>query len=465
MTKSAAPVSAGSAQGGDLSQLLSQLDLSKLGALASKIDLAGLLNAAAKMDDKQLGQLSKALGVGGTKQEHKKRELPTPDGDFFSLLDTVTEEQRGVALQVREFMHAEVAPIMDEYWSRDEFPRQMIDALRPLDLLRRVWNEDGTRKPDATVMEGLITLEACKVDVSTAVFFGVHTGLAFASVALGGSAEQKAEWLPQMLDLRAVGAFGLTEPEGGSQVSQGMHTTCRRDGDAWVLNGQKKWIGNSTFSDFTVIWARDEANNEVRGFVVRAGTAGYQVEKIKGKTALRIVENGLITLTDCRIPESDRLQEVKGWRSVADVLRLTRAGVAWQGVGCAMGAYESALQYSQDRKQFGKRIGEFQLIQNHLVHMLGNVTSMFTLCLRLSYMADHNIMKDEHAALAKVFTAAKCRETVAAAREVLGGNGILLENGVAKHFADAEAIYSYEGTNEINTLVVGRSITGFSAFV
>ena len=147
---------------------------------------------------------------------------------------------------------------MNEYWNRDEFPRQIIDAMRPLDLLRRVWNEDGTRKADATVMEGIITLEACKVDVSTAVFFGVHAGLAFASVALGGSAEQKAEWLPKMLDLKAIGAFGLTEPEGGSQVSRGLRTTCRRDGDAWVLNGQKKWIGNSTFSDFTVIWARDE---------------------------------------------------------------------------------------------------------------------------------------------------------------------------------------------------------------
>ncbi|GAA3996753.1 acyl-CoA dehydrogenase family protein [Deinococcus rubellus] len=461
MTKSAERTPPGSA---DLTQLLSQLDLTKLGALAGKVDLAGLLNAAANMDESQLKQLSKALGVGQTK-ERKPRELPAPDGDFFGLMDTLTDEQREVAGQVKAFMHAEVAPIMNEYWNRDEFPRQIIDALRPLDLLRKVWNEDGTRKADATVMEGLITLEACKVDVSTAVFFGVHAGLAFASVALGGSAEQKAEWLPKMLDLKAIGAFGLTEPEGGSQVSQGMRTTCRRDGDAWVLNGQKKWIGNSTFSDFTVIWARDEDSSEVRGFIVRAGTPGYAVEKIQGKIALRIVENGLITLTDCRVPDSDRLQEVKGWRTTADVLRLTRAGVAWQGVGCAMGAYELAVKYAQDRKQFGKRIGEFQLIQNHLVHMLGNVTSMFTLCLRLSYMADHGIMKDEHAALAKVFTAARCRETVAFARETFGGNGILLENGVAKHFADTEAIYSYEGTNEINTLVVGRAVTGLSAFV
>jgi glutaryl-CoA dehydrogenase len=463
MTKTA-PAQAQTAPGGDLNQLMARLDLGKLAELSGKIDLPGLLNAAAGMNEAQLKQLSKALGVGADKPA-KKRELPVPNGDFFGLMDTLTDEQRSVAGQVQGFMHEHVAPIMNEYWNRDEFPRQIIDGLKPLDLLRRVWNEDGSRKPDATVMEGIITLEACKVDVSTAVFFGVHAGLAFASIALGGSAEQKAEWLPKMLDLDVIGAFGLTEPEGGSQVSQGLHTTCQRDGDGWILNGQKKWIGNSTFSDITVIWARDTETDEVRGFIVRAGTPGYSVEKIQGKTALRIVENGLITLNDCRVAESDRLQAVQGWRTTADVLRLTRAGVAWQGVGCAMGAYEAALKYAQTRKQFGKRIGEFQLIQNHLVHMLGNVTSMFTMCLRLSEMADAGIMKDEHAALAKVFTAARCRETVAFARETLGGNGILLENGVAKHFADTEAIYSYEGTNEINTLVVGRAITGLSAFV
>lgn len=441
--------------------LLAQIDLQALGKLSGRVDLPALLNAASRMSDGQLKQLTRMLaGDGG-----KKATLPPADGDFFGLMGTLQDDEREVAAQTKEFMHTHVAPIMNEYWSRDEFPQHLIPELRKLDLLRKIWNEDGTRKPNATVIEGLVTLEACKVDVSTAVFFGVHAGLAFASIALGGSAEQKAEWLPKMMDLEAIGAFGLTEPEGGSQVSQGMRTTCKRDGDGWILNGEKKWIGNSTFSDLTVIWARDVDTQEVRGFIVRAGTPGFGVKKIEGKIALRIVENGHITLENCRIEERDRLQAVQGWRTTADVLKLTRAGVAWQGVGCAMGAYELALTYSQTRKQFGKRIGEFQLIQNHLVHMLGNVTSMFTLCLRLSYMADRGEMNDEHAALAKVFTAARCRETVAFARETFGGNGILLEHGVAKHFADTEAIYSYEGTNEINTLVVGRAITGLSAFV
>ncbi|WP_288404807.1 acyl-CoA dehydrogenase family protein [uncultured Deinococcus sp.] len=441
--------------------LLAQIDLEALGRLSEKVDLAALLGAASKMSDKQLSQLTRMMAGG----EHKRPELPAPDADFFGQLDGLSDDERAVAATTKAFMHDHVAPIMNEYWNRDEFPRHLIPELRKLDLLRKVWNEDGTRKPNATVIEGLITMEACKVDVSTAVFFGVHAGLAFASIALGGSAEQKAEWLPKMMDLEAIGAFGLTEPEGGSQVSQGMRTTCKRDGDGWTLRGEKKWIGNSTFSDFTVIWARDVDTQEVRGFIVRAGTPGYEVKKIEGKTALRIVENGQITLTDCRVPDTDRLQEVRGWRTTAEVLKLTRAGVAWQGVGCAMGAYELALAYAQNREQFGKRIGEFQLIQNHLVHMLGNVTGMLATVLRLSHMADAGEMRDEHAALAKVVTAARCRETVALARETLGGNGILLENGVAKHFADTEAIYSYEGTNEINTLVVGRAVTGLSAFV
>lgn len=441
---------------------MQQLDLEKLGALAGRVDLAGLLNAAGNMNDKQLMQLGRALGVGGS---GKKRELPAADGDAYDYLELLTDEQAEVAAQVNRFMRAEVAPIMNDYWSRDEFPRELIGKMRELDLLRRIWNEDGTRRPDAAMMEGVITLEACRVDVSTAVFFGVHSGLAAASIALGASDEQKARWLPDMLDLRRIGAFGLTEPEGGSQVSQGMRTTCRRDGDGWVLNGEKKWIGNSTFSDFTVIWARDEETDEVRGFVVEAGTPGYRVEKIMGKIALRMVENGHIYLEDCRVADEFRLHATRGWDTVSDVLGLARSGVAWQGVGCAMGAYELALAYAQERRQFGKRIGEFQLIQNHLVLMLGDVTAMLGMVMRLSHLADEGGLVDAQASLAKVHTAARCRDVVARAREIFGGNGILLEYGVAKHFVDTEAIYSYEGTNEINTLVVGRAITGLSAFV
>nr|WP_183987939.1 acyl-CoA dehydrogenase family protein [Deinobacterium chartae] len=441
--------------------LMSRIDMQKLAQVASKVDLPRLLEAASNLEDHQLRGLMRMLS-GGPKEP---AALPEVNGDFFDVAATLSERQREVQRKVRAFMEREVAPIINAYWSRDEFPRQLIDRFRELDLVREIWNEDGTRKPDASVVEGIVTMEMARVDVSTTVFFGVHAGLALAAIALGGSEEQRREWLPKLMNFEVIGAFGLTEPEVGSGVAGGLTTTCRRDGDGWILNGQKKWIGNSTFSDITVIWARDEADDQVKGFIVRNDTPGFSVEKIMGKIALRAVENGQITLKDVRVEEQDRLQRADSFRLTADVLRLTRAGVAWQGVGCAMGAYERSLRYAQTREQFGKPIGNFQLIQSHLVHMLGNVTAMQTMCLRLSQLQDQGQLRDEQASLAKVFTAARCRETVALARELHGGNGILLEHDVARFFADTEAIYSYEGTNEINTLVVGRAITGFSAFV
>jgi glutaryl-CoA dehydrogenase len=268
-----------------------------------------------------------------------------------------------------------------------------------------------------------------------------------------------------MQQLNLIGAFGLTEPEVGSGTAGGLTTTAKRDGDTWILNGQKKWIGNATFADVVVIWARDVDDNQVKGFLLRKGTPGFSVEKIHDKMALRIVQNGLITLTDCRIAEADRLQQANSFKDTARVLRMTRAGVAWEAVGCARGAYENALAYTRTREQFGKPIAAFQLIQGHLVEMLSNLTAMQTMVYRLSEIQDAGALKDEHASLAKVFCTLRTRDVVSRAREVMGGNGILLEYNVARFVADAEAIYSYEGTKEINSLIVGRAITGFSAFV
>ncbi|HUN98430.1 MAG TPA: acyl-CoA dehydrogenase family protein, partial [Bradyrhizobium sp.] len=276
---------------------------------------------------------------------------------------------------------------------------------------------------------------------------------------------QKQRWLPPMMRWEKIGSFGLTEPLVGSATSGGMLTTCRKDGDAWILNGQKKWIGNSTFSDINVIWARDEASGQVKGFVVDKANPGFSVEKVKTKMALRVVQNGVITLQDCRVGEADRLQNANTFKDCAKVLRMTRTGVAWFAVGCAMGAYEHALRYALERKQFGKPIGGFQLVQDLLVRMLGNVTACQAMMLRLAQLQDQGLMEDEHASLAKAFTTVKCRETVGYARELLGGNGILLENHIGRFVADAEAIYSYEGTREMNTLIVGKAITGLSAFV
>ncbi len=444
---------------GTAMKLLNGMDLSKLGKLAEKVDLNELVGLVSSLDEASLAALMKMS------KARKPKDLPEVDGDFYGLGSTLTERQREVQLQVRAFMEREVEPIINDYWSRDEFPQQLIGKFRELDLIGKLYNPDGSRAADAAVLEGIATLEMARIDVSTATFFGVHSGLAMLSILVGGSDEQRAHWLPKMRDMEVVGAFGLTEPHVGSGVAGGLTTTCKRDGDTWVLNGEKYWIGNSTFSDIVIVWARDVSDNEVKGFIVETDTPGYSVEKITGKIALRAVENGHITLTECRVPETHRLQNANSFRTTADVLRMTRAGVAWQGVGAALGAYEKALQYAQTREQFGKPIGNFQLIQNHLVSMLGDVTAMQQLCIRLSRMQDAGEMRDEHASLAKVFTASRCRDVVARAREIFGGKGILLENHVARFFCDTEAIYSYEGTNEINTLVVGRAITGFSAFV
>jgi len=392
------------------------------------------------------------------------KALPRADGDFYQIIPTISEEDQALVHRVRAFMESEVTPIINHYWTREEFPYQLIPGLAALGIVGTSYHGYGC--PGKTsLLDGVLMMELAAGDSSIATFRGVHSGLAMGSIYLCGSEEQKQQWLPPMARLEKIGAFGLTEPEVGSGTSGGLTTTARREGDSWVLNGQKKWIGNATFSDVTVIWARDVADNQVKGFLVEKGTPGFKPEKLKDKIALRVVQNALITLKECRVPETSRLQNANSFRDTAAVLRMTRAGVAWEAVGCARGAYELALRYAQEREQFGRPIGRFQLVQDLLVRMLGNITASQCLVTRLSQMQDAGIMKDEHASLAKAFCTVKMRETVGYARELLAGNGILLDHHVGRFVADAEAIYSYEGTREMNTLIVGKAITGFSAFV
>jgi glutaryl-CoA dehydrogenase len=268
-----------------------------------------------------------------------------------------------------------------------------------------------------------------------------------------------------MARMEKIGSFGLTEPLVGSGASRGLLTSARREGDTWILNGQKKWIGNSTFGDLTIIWARDVADGQVKGFIVENKTPGFKVEKIQHKMALRVVQNGHITLEDCKVSEENRLQNDTSFKDTARVLRMTRGFVAWEAVGCQMGAFENALLYAQQREQFGKPIASFQLVQDLLVKMSGNITACQCMVVRLSQLQDQGKLADEHASLAKAFCTVKMRETVGFARELLGANGILLDYNVGRFVADSEAIYSYEGTREMNTLIVGRALSGFSAFI
>jgi len=393
-----------------------------------------------------------------------KQTLPRADGDFYRISTIVSEEDQALLHRVRTFMEAEVTPIINHYWTREEFPHQLIPGLAALGIMGTSYHGYGCPGKSG-LLDGMMMMELARGDSSIATFRGVHSGLAMGSIYLCGSEEQKQQWLPAMARLEKIGAFGLTEPEVGSGASGGLTTTARREGDTWILSGQKKWIGNATFSDVTVIWARDVADKQVKGFLVEKGTPGFKPEKMKDKIALRVVQNALITLEDCRVPETSRLQNANSFRDTAAVLRMTRAGVAWEAVGCAQGAYELALTYAQEREQFGRPIGRFQLVQDLLVRMLGNITASQCLVMRLSQMQDAGMMNDEHASLAKAFCTVRMRETVGYARELLAGNGILLDHHVGRFVADAEAIYSYEGTREMNTLIVGRAITGFSAFV
>ena len=441
--------------------LLKSVDLDALAKLSEKVDLSQVMSAVGNLDDRQLKGLMKMLSSQAKKGE---RKLPPVDGDFYNMALKLTPEERELQMKMRNFMEEEVKPIANDFWNRADFPHHIIPKFAKLGLAGIAYKGYGC-PGQSFLMEGILAMELARVDVSISTFFGVHSGLAMGSIYLCGSEEQKQEWLPKMQKFEKIGAFGLTEPDVGSGVAGGMGTTCRREGDEWVINGQKKWIGNATFSDITVIWARDEETDRVKGFIVRKENPGFLAEKMEDKMALRTVQNALITLTNCRVPESDRLQNANSFKDTAKVLQMTRAGVAWQAVGCARGAYEAALKYTKKREQFGRPIASFQLIQNHLVEMVSNLTAMQTMCFRLSEMQDAGQLKDEHASLAKVFCSMRTRDVVSRAREVMGGNGILLEHDVARFVADAEAIYSYEGTKEINSLIVGRAITGFSAFV
>jgi glutaryl-CoA dehydrogenase len=387
-----------------------------------------------------------------------------PESDFLGFELLLPDADRELMARVREHMTTTVEPVINEYWTRAQFPHELVPGFAQLGIAGVQF--DGPGCPGrSSLADGMISMELARTDPSIATFFGVHGGLAMGSVHLCGSDEQRQRWLPAMARMDLIGAFGLTEPEQGSGVAGGLATSARRDGDHWVLDGEKKWIGNATFADLVVIWARDTADGQVKGFVVEKGAEGMSFELQRDKIALRAVQNATIRLDGVRVAEENRLARANSFADTARVLRLTRAGVAWMATGCARGAYEHALRYTGEREQFGRPIAGFQLVQDLLVRMLGNVTASTAMCTRVSQLQDAGVLRDEHASLAKAFTTVRMRETVGWAREVLGGNGILLEHHVGRFVADAEAIYSYEGTREINTLIVGRAITGIGAFV
>ncbi|MFC7849097.1 acyl-CoA dehydrogenase family protein [Arthrobacter sp. NPDC057388] len=386
--------------------------------------------------------------------------LPYADGDFFGFEGMLSPKERDRLAEVRSFLAREVKPIAVDCWNRGEFPLGLIPKLAEIDLVSPV-----RRQGYSNVFAGIVHAEVTRADTSIATFMGVHDGLFAGSIEALASREQQDAWLPDIYSLRKIGAFGLTEPLGGSDVAGGTRTTARRDGDHWTLNGAKRWIGNATFSDWVVVYARDVADDQVKAFLVDTALPGFTASKIENKISLRTVQNADITLKDVVVPDFFKLANANSFRDTNKVLKVTRLAVAWQAVGQQLAAFDVARRYAVERHQFGRPLASFQLVQSQLVQILGNAVSSMGMMVRLAQLEDAGLARDEQSALAKAFTTARMRESVAIGRSLLGGNGIVTDFEMAKIFADAEAIYSYEGTHEVNTLVAGRAITGVSAIV
>ena len=427
-----------------------------LDKLAARSDLGRLASALEDVTAEDLESALRAL-----KRDRRPAEVPPVDGDFYDVFATFSEDERRLQRSVRRFFADHVRPVINDYWDRGEFPKEIIPKVAAL-----VEELYGPYQPGMSLKRSpLLSFELGYGDPSVSTFFGVHWGLCIGTIERFGSEKQKAKWLPAMFRFEKIGSWALTEPEHGSDAAGGLTTTATRSGDTWTLNGAKKWSGNATFADVNVIWAKDTADGQVKGFLLELGTPGYRVEKLGGKIAKRAIDNALIELEGVEVPETARLPGVRSFKDVAKHLAVGRAGVAWEAAGIAFAAYEHTLRYCNERVQFGKPITSFQLVQGQLVQMLGNVTAMLGALRRLADLEAQGGLTAERASLAKAWCTRTMRETVSIGRGLMGGNGILLEHDVARYFADAEAVYSYEGSHEMNTLIVGRAITGISAFV
>lgn len=386
----------------------------------------------------------------------------TTGHDPYGFTELLDDAERAVIARLSAVLAAEVEPLVADHWERGTFPEQIVAPLAALRLMDPP-EFGGETDADHALYRGFRNFELARTDVSVATFYNGQSGLFRTSVELGGSAAQVEELAPRIRSFELRGAFALTEPDHGSDIARGMQATARRDGDDWVIDGRKRWIGGAVLADAIVVFARTDVDG-VGAFLVPRDAPGIRLTTITGKTALRIVQNSDIDLVGVRVPESARLARVETFADVSRMLGAMRADVAWIAVGAQAGAYEAAVAYAAERQQFGRAIGGFQLVQAKLATMLANLTASLALVVRLTQRQAAGASTDEDSALAKLFTAARLRETVALGREIAGGNGILLASPLARFFADAEAVYSYEGTHDINALIVGRGITGLSAF-
>ncbi|MDP9346405.1 MAG: acyl-CoA dehydrogenase family protein [Actinomycetota bacterium] len=382
--------------------------------------------------------------------------------DYFFVREQFSDEQWDHFLRTRRFVDDEVLPAINDYWERAELPWPLMRRLVDLDL----YGEDiqGHGCPGMSPLaRGLVNMELHRGDGSLGTFLGVQSGLAMKSIDLLGSEAQKERWLPAMARLETIGAFALTEPEHGSD-SVALETSARREGDTWVLDGAKRWIGNGSIADVVVVFARSDQDGQVKAFLVETETPGFEAVTIGGKGASRAIWQAAITLDGVRVPESSRLPGAETFKDAGRVLVTTRSVCAWGALGHAVAAYDAALTYSKQRTQFGKPLAGFQIVQERLVRMLAAVTSMQLYCMQLARLEEEGRLSDTIAGLAKFHNTRTAREVIALARDMLGGNGVLLENHVIRHMGDIEVIHTYEGTETMQALIVGRDITGLGAF-
>lgn len=388
------------------------------------------------------------------------------DSDYYEVFRDIPAADRDAWDRAKAYVD-EVAPQMVDAWDRAEYPLDVARRMGELDLV-----VDGIDHPALTRLSplaaGLVNMEVSRGDGSLGTMLAVQGGLALRTLALFGSPEQQERWLRPLAEASVLGSFALTEPDHGSD-SVSLETTARRDGDSWVIRGAKKWIGNGASGGITFVWARvhDEGADDhgaVRCFLVEQDTPGYDAAVIRGKASLRAIHQALIRLEDVRVPEDALLPGAKSFRDASTVLYATRSGVAWSALGHATACYEAALAYAMERVQFGKPLAKFQMVQERLTHMLEDLTAMQLYCRRLADLETAGGLRATQASLAKFHNTRAARRVASTARDLLGGNGILLENGVMQHMADIEAIHTYEGTESVQALLLGRDITGMSAF-
>ncbi len=381
--------------------------------------------------------------------------------DYIEIDSLLTEEERLIRNTVREFVDAEILPVIEKHNREATFPAHLIPALAELGVFGANLPEEYGCAALNNVAYGLILQELERGDSGVRSFASVQSALVMYPIFTFGSEEQKRKWLPLLAQGKAIGCFGLTEPDYGSNPG-GLVTRAVRDGDGYVLNGAKMWITNGTIADVAVVWAK--LDGIVHGFLVEKGTKGYSAPEMKGKYSLRASVTSELVLEDCRIPADNALPKADSLKAALMCLNQARYGIAWGVVGAAMACYESALDYAKSRVQFEKPIAAYQITQEKLVHMLTEITKAQLLCIQLGRLKDRGTMRFQQVSMAKRNNVHHALEIARIAREILGANGILDEYPVMRHSANLESVKTYEGTHEMHTLIIGEDITGFPAY-